>query len=69
MKLVEFINQLLLGITLILIFYATLFIFLDIALQRFTEKICLMACREMKNSYFYKFDYSQLKLVKKLRND
>jgi hypothetical protein len=57
----EFYEFLIVGTILILVFFVAFFYFLDIALQNFGEKICLMACREMKNSYSYKFDYSQLK--------
>jgi hypothetical protein len=49
------------GIISILIFFLILFFILEIFIHKFTERVCLMACREFKNSNFYKFDYSDLK--------
>jgi hypothetical protein len=48
------------GIILISIFFLLLILVLGSFIDKFTEKVCSMACREFRNSYYHKFDYESL---------
>jgi hypothetical protein len=57
MNWIEFIKA---GIILIIIFFLFLLASFEIFLMIYGGRVCSMACREFKNSYYHKFDYLNL---------